>query len=97
MRGGIFEKMSLSKQVSFIERISKSSLGLEGMQIVVNSDKGEERKKGEFLTIGTECLKKVTGEKIKEKYGTLEAKQWEEKLHQERINWLKQKEKEKNN
>ena len=40
MRGGIFSKMKASKKVDFLERVDKSYLGLEGLQIVVDCDKG---------------------------------------------------------
>lgn len=39
MRGGIFYKMKPSTKIDFIERVSKSQLGLEGLQIVVNADR----------------------------------------------------------
>ena len=39
MRGGIFYKMKPSKKVDFIQRVDKTLLGLEGLQIVVISDK----------------------------------------------------------
>ena len=38
MRGGIFNKMKTAKKVEFIERVDKSLLGLDGLQIVVISD-----------------------------------------------------------
>lgn len=42
MRGGIFYKMKPAKQVQFIEKVSKSYLGLDGLQLVVNADRGRE-------------------------------------------------------
>ena len=44
MKGGMFYEMSIPKQVSFIERISKSRLGLEGLQIVVYADRARNRR-----------------------------------------------------
>ena len=38
MRGGIFDKMKSSKKVEFIERVDKSVLGLDGLQIIVKAD-----------------------------------------------------------
>ena len=38
MRGGIFDKMKPSKKVEFIERVAKSVLGLDGLQIIVKAD-----------------------------------------------------------
>lgn len=92
MRGGIFSKMSITKQVGFIERIEKSSLGLEGMQIVVDSDKnGRNKIEDRFLEIGKECLKEIDGKYIKRKYGDLPGEEFKQKLHQERTEWLKRK------
>ena len=39
MKGGIFFKMTPKKQVDFIERIDKTILGLDGLEIVVESDR----------------------------------------------------------
>ena len=44
MRGGIFNKMSLPKQVDFITRVDKSILGLEGMEIIVKCDRNRWRR-----------------------------------------------------
>ena len=43
MKGGIFYKMTIPKQVSFIERVSKSRLGLEGLQTVVYAEHKKRR------------------------------------------------------
>ena len=45
MKGGIFYKMSIPKQVSFIERVAKSRLGLEGLQTVVYADRARTRRR----------------------------------------------------
>ena len=37
MKAGIFYKMTPNKQVEFIERIDKTLLGLEGLEIIVES------------------------------------------------------------
>lgn len=64
MRGGIFSQMTPEKQVSFIERVEKSVLGLHGLQIVVYCDKIEQelqvkkKKKCTFEQIGQELLTK---------------------------------------
>lgn len=93
MRGGIFYKMKPSKKVEFIERVAKSSLGLHGLQIVVYSDKLSSRNIDsgsiDFETIGKECLKTINGEFIKEKYNIKEGIEFGNKLHQERIEWMK--------
>lgn len=93
MRGGIFYKMKPSKKVEFIERVAKSTLGLHGLQIVVYSDKLSSRNVDsgsiDFETIGKECLEAVNGEFIKNKYNIQEGIEFGNKLHQERIEWMK--------
>lgn len=95
MRGGIFYKMKPSKKVEFIERVAKSSLGLHGLQIVVYSDKLSSRNvysgSIDFETIGKECLEAVNGNLIKKKYNIQEGIEFGNKLHQERIEWMKNK------
>lgn len=95
MRGGIFYKMGPAKKIEFIERVSKSLLGLDGLQIVVKADKLSTRNNAKesilFATIGKECLKQINGEYIKETYNIKEGIQFKDKLHQERIKWIKDK------
>lgn len=97
MKGGIFYKMTPAKKVSFIERVAKSKLGLHGLQIVVIADKCSTRNTNiediEFEKIGEECLTKIDGKYIKEKYGIEEGIKFKDKLHEERVNWLVTKEK----
>lgn len=89
--------MSIPKKVSFLERVSKSKLGLDGLQIVVYADRarhGEENIKNEeynFANIGKKMLKEIDGELIKKKYLNINyGKEFGQKLHEERINWLRQ-------
>lgn len=93
MKGGIFPKMTVKKKVSFIERVAKSRLGLDGLQIVVIADKCSSKSCKEeevsFAQIGKRCLEEVNGEVIKAKYGNLEGIQFANKLHHERCIWLK--------
>lgn len=92
MRGGIFYKMKPSTKVGFIERISKSTLGLDGLQTIVNSDKAGREKvtiNNNFETIGKRCLKEIDGEYIKNKYNIEQGTKFGIKLHEERINWMK--------
>lgn len=96
MRGGIFSQMTPEKQVSFIERVEKSILGLHGLQIVVYCDKNrigtlskEEKEKCTFEQIGQELLTKIDGEYIKKKYKNIQGQEFGEKLHQERVKWIK--------
>ena len=71
-------------------------LGLEGMKIVVACDKNRDRQdlqttfhQIKFTKLGEECLKQISGEKIQKKYPNLVGKAFGEKLHEERINWIK--------
>ncbi len=88
--------MTATKQVDFIERVSKSILGLEGLQIVVYCDKNrfgtlseEEKKQCSFLEIGNKLLSEINGEYIKEKYKIENGKEFGNKLHEERVEYLK--------
>lgn len=95
MRGGIFYKMKPSKKVEFIERVDKSLLGLDGLQIVVICDKtsgGRPSSKDDisFQYIGRKCLDEINGEYIKNKYGLNPGVQFGNKLHEERIKWMKE-------
>ena len=90
MRGGIFNRMKPSKKVEFIERVDKSYLGLDGLQIVVNCDKGG-RAEGnlDFLSIGKKCLTSVTASDVAKKYNLKPGIALGMKLREERINWIK--------
>ena len=94
MRGGIFYKMKPSKKVEFIERVTKSCIGLHGLQIVVYSDKLSSRNVDsgsiDFEAIGKQCLEAVDGKFIKNKYNINEGIEFGNKLHQERIEWMKE-------
>lgn len=92
MRGGIFNKMSYGKQVDFITRVSKSILGLDGMKIVVMSDRyrnNEVQEDIKFDVIGKEILEKVNGDYIKEKYKIKDESEIGEILRRERIELIK--------
>ena len=93
MKGGIFYKMTPAKKVQFIERVAKSKLGLDGLQIVVIADKCSTRdtKKEDinFATIGKKCITTINGEYIKEKYNIAEGIEFAQKLHEERVKWMK--------
>lgn len=88
--------MTPEKQVSFIERVSKSVLGLEGLQIVVYCDRNrrkslteEEKKECTFLETGNRILGKINGEYIKEKYNIENGIEFGNRLHEERVKYLK--------
>lgn len=86
MRGGIFYKMKPSKKVEFVERIDKSILGLDGLQIIVNADN---KNAVDFETVGRKCLEEINGEYIKQKYDLKEGIEFGNKLHEERVMWMK--------
>lgn len=94
MRGGIFYKMKPAKKVDFIERVSKSQLGLEGLQIVVNSDKLSSRNVDagsiDFKSIGEQCLQEINGKYIQDKFKINQGIEFGNKLREERIKWMKE-------
>lgn len=95
MRGGIFYKMKPAKKVEFIERVDRSLLGLDGLQIVVISDKtsgGRDNDKDDlsFEEIGKKCLSEINGEYIQNKYGLQSGIEFGNKLHEERIKWIRE-------
>ena len=94
MRGGIFYKMKPSTKVEFIERVDKSLLGLEGLQIIVICDKtsgGRPSSKDDisFQYIGKKCLNEINGEFVRSKYNLEPGIEFGNKLHEERIIWMK--------
>jgi len=93
MRGGIFYRMKPSTKVEFIERVNKSLLGLDGLQIVVICDKtsgGRPSNKDDisFQYIGRKCLNEIDGKYIQNKYGLNPGIEFGNKLHEERIKWM---------
>ncbi len=92
MKGGRFLEITPNKQVKFIETVSKSELGLDGMKIVVLCDQyrsGHYPGNINFDHIGKECLKSVDGKFIMEHYPELSGIAFKNKLHEERIKWMK--------
>ena len=87
--------MTIPKKVSFLERVGKSKLGLDGLQTVVYADRarhGEEEIENEeynFASLGKKMLKEIDGEFIKQKYNIEPGKEFGQKLHEERIKWLR--------
>ena len=87
--------MSAGKEVDFIERVSKSVLGLEGLQIVVYCDRNrrgeltkEEKERITFVNIGNKMLNEIDGEYINRKYNIEEGRELGTKLHEERVKWM---------
>ena len=95
MKGGIFHKMTVPKQVSFLERISKSLLGLDGLQKVVYADRTRteneiiEKEEYNFEKLGNKMLEEIDGIYIKNKYNLNPGIEFGKKLHEERVKWLK--------
>lgn len=92
MKGGFFYKMTPKKQVSFIERIDKTLLGLEGLEIVVESDRncrGNKKEKVFFAELGKKIINDINGENLMKKYNLSPGIELKSKLHEERIKYLK--------
>lgn len=92
MLGGIFNKMTPKKQVDFITRVNKSLLGLDGLKIVVICDEWKNENMPtdiNFAEIGKECILKINGKYIEEKYNIRNKEQVGELLRKERIEWIK--------
>ena len=82
--------------MDFIERVSKSMLGLKGLQIMVYCDRNrcgnlndEEKEKCTFLEIGNKLLSEIDGNYIKEKYNIENGVEFGNKLHEERVRFIK--------
>lgn len=92
MIGGIFYKMTPAKQVSFIERVSKTKIGLEGLELVVESDRncrGVKPQTIKFAKLGKYVLDSIDGNYIKEHFKVNSGLKFKEKLHEQRIQFLK--------
>lgn len=92
MRGGIFSRMKPATKVDFLERVNKSTLGLEGLQIIVWADQANGRrqeKEHDFAYLGKQMLTKVTGKQIKQNHESLTGPAFKAKLREERIKWIK--------
>lgn len=90
MRGGMFEQLKPAKKVDFIERVNKSLLGLEGLQIVVNCDKANRTDKQiDFVTMGNKCLNSVSADMVSRKYNLKPGIELGRKVREERILWIK--------
>lgn len=93
MKAGIFDKMSPSKKVSFIERIYKTKIGLRGMEIIVDSDRncrGNRCDEIKFAELGEMLMTEVTGEKVRLKFNMEEGVKLKEKIHEQRVCKLKE-------
>lgn len=93
MKGGIFYKMTPSKQVEFIERVYKTKLGLEGLEIVVESDRncrGTEKGEIKFAQLGRKIITEINGNKIKEEYGIEDGIKLKQIMHAKRVELIKE-------
>ena len=88
--------MSNAKKVDFIERVSKSVLGLEGLQIVVYCDRNRfgtlndgEKEKCTFLELGNKLLSEIDGDYIKQKYNIESGVEFGNRLREERVKFIK--------
>lgn len=84
--------MTPKKQVEFIEKIASSPLGLEGMKIVVMCDKCRSGKYPDdviFESAGNQCIKEINGAFVMKKYQILPGEQLKQKIHEERIHWMR--------
>ncbi len=90
MRGGMFDKMTAAKKVSFIEKNYSSILGLDGLQIIVNADNtSDDKSRNQFEEIGYEVMNSINGTEIMNKYKLSEGKEIKNRLHEYRVKFLK--------
>ena len=87
MKAGLYNEMRTAKKVDFIERLNKSALTLEGIEILANAD-NTKNTKIEFATIGQEMLEKINA---KEYPKNMDYNIIKENLRRDRINWLNEK------
>lgn len=87
MKAGIFNEMRTVKKVDFIERLHKSVLTLDGIEILANAD-NTKNTKIEFAQIGKEMLEKINA---KEYPKDMDYNIIKEKLRKDRADWLDKK------
>lgn len=89
--------MTIPKKVTFLERVDKSKLGLDGLQKVVYSDRARHGEKNiendeyNFANLGKKMVTEINGEYLRKKYPSLQPnKKFGNELHKERIKWMKE-------
>ena len=94
MRGGIFDKMTTTKKVKFIERVNSTILGLDGLQIIVDADDmtSKNNNSNQFAKLGHEIINCTNGNEIMKEYGITEGKEVANKMHEVRVKYLREKE-----
>ena len=85
MKAGIYNEMRIPTRVDFLERIAKSVIGLEGMEILANAD-NTKAKPLRFAKVGEEMLEKINAKNYPK---DIDYKVLKERLRNERIEWLK--------
>ena len=91
MRGGIFDKMTASKKVKFIESVNSTILGLDGLQIIVDADDmtSKNNNSNQFAKLGHEIINCTNGNEIMKECGITEGKEVANKMHEVRVKYLK--------
>ena len=87
MRASLFYEMRPSKKVDFLVNNYKTKLGLEGLEIIVNSDKDRGEDEIKFAKLGEDMIKSVDAKNIKDKKDFEKLK---EEIRKNRIEWLKE-------
>ena len=90
MRGGVFDKMTLGKKVSFIEQINSTILALDGLQLIVDAD--DMLKNGtlnQSAELGHEVINCVNGNEIMKNYEITEGRKVASKIHEARVMYLR--------
>ena len=90
-KAGIFSQMRVAKQVDFLDMLSRSTLGLDGMEIVVQADQmGKKQGKREInlAHVGHQMLEQVKGKTIAQEHLDWPDTKRKEKIREERIRWL---------
>lgn len=87
MRASRFYEMRTSKKVDFLVNNYKTKLGLEGLEVIVNSDKERGENEIKFAKLGLDMIRNVDGKNIKDKKDFEKIK---EEIRKNRINWLKE-------
>lgn len=85
MRAGKFENMRYATKVDFLERVSKTTLGLHGLEVIARSDSGNEEIS--FASLGEQMIKSINAKTLG--IENEDFKLIKEKVRNERIKWLK--------
>lgn len=90
MKGGLFDKMTASKKVSFIEKVNNTLLGLDGLQIIVDADNMlEDINENQFAKLGYQVINCTDGYEVMQKYKLDAGVKVANKMHELRVRYLK--------